>query len=87
MQANSTTYNLSISYDGSPFIRVAANSSSIPDTLQISADGSPWWGLSYGLTRRLKAYIGGSWIAKPLKVYISGTWVEKQLKFYNGSWQ
>jgi hypothetical protein len=33
----------------------------------------------------VKAYVGGSWTAKPMKVYIGGAWTTKPLKRYNGS--
>ena len=81
MDANAKTYSLSMSADGSPFFKAAAKSGINPDTLAISSDGSPWWGLSVsGITRRLKAYISGSWVAKPLKYFNGSAWVEKELK-------
>ena len=88
MNTTTKTYTLELSNDGSPWIRVAAKAGITPDTLEISNDGSPWWGLTVaasGITRRLKAYIGGVWVAKPLKYYTGGVWTEKQLKWYSGS--
>jgi hypothetical protein len=32
------------------------------------------------ITRRLKVYVGGEWVAKPLKYYNGVAWVEKELK-------
>lgn len=36
-------------------------------------------------TGQLKAYIGGTWVAKPVKVWNGASWVTKPAKHWNGS--
>lgn len=36
-------------------------------------------------TGKVKAYVGGSFVAKPIKAYVSGSFVTKKMKRWNGS--
>jgi hypothetical protein len=70
MNATPSAYTLELSNYGSPFIRVAAKAGIDCDTLEISKDGSPWWGLEVAATAAWLLYVGSALITT---MYVGST--------------